>query len=318
MNDINLAHFKLIWQKKKVVEVPYLIKEDPLVSICVQTYNQVAYIKECLDSLISQKTTFPIEILLAEDESEDGTRSICIDYAQKYPDKIRLFLHCRQNNIKILGEPSANFPAIYNLLNTRGKFIAICEGDDFWGDPNKLQKQVDFLIKNPAYSFAYHSYITIDHKSNIIHSNEQKNQPQKDLSTEELLKVEYHPLLLTMCFKNVFNKAPHEMTRVMNLDTFILSILGNHGTGKYMDSIEPSFYRQNGKGVWTGQAREKKLVFKMQTFQNLHEYYFRINKTVLSIYFLRQKNMVKKMLLFQLIKSKKFMRALLLISSIKT
>ena len=186
MADLVLEHFKLIWQKKEIIQVPSIVVKDPIVSICVQTFNQVNYIEVYLNSLLSQLTTFTFEILLAEDDSNDGTRLICENYARKYPDKIKLFLHCRENNIRISGELSANFPGLYNLLSARGKYLAICEGDDQWNDPYKLQKQVDFLNNNPSYSLVYHSYKTIDHNSKEIISTEEKNQPQKDLSKEEV------------------------------------------------------------------------------------------------------------------------------------
>ena len=84
------------------------------------------------------------EILVGEDASSDGTRDVCIAYAKKYPKKIKLFLHSRENNIRVYGKPTAKFNSAYNSYNAKGKYIAICEGDDFWTDPLKLQKQVDF------------------------------------------------------------------------------------------------------------------------------------------------------------------------------
>ena len=74
-------------------------------------------------------------------------REICIEYAQKYPEKIRLFLHHPSNKIKVLDIITGNFNGFYNFYNTRGNYIAFCEGDDYWTDPLKLQKQVDYLKK---------------------------------------------------------------------------------------------------------------------------------------------------------------------------
>jgi len=81
-------------QKKDVIEFENSTENsDPVVSVCVQTYQHVNYIKKCLEGILMQKTKFKFEIILGEDDSKDGTRDICIDYAKKYPDKIRLFLH---------------------------------------------------------------------------------------------------------------------------------------------------------------------------------------------------------------------------------
>src|SRR6478735_1262142 len=110
---MNFKEFKEKYQFKEVEEYPSKANTNPLVSVCVQTYQHVNYIKECLDGILMQQTDFPFEVLLGEDQSTDGTREICIEYAQKYPDKIRLFLHHRENNIKINGRQTGKFNFLY-------------------------------------------------------------------------------------------------------------------------------------------------------------------------------------------------------------
>src|SRR5690242_14630931 len=95
---MNFDEFKKKYQKIPVDVFPTKLIENPLVSVCVQTYQHVHYIKDCLEGILIQQTDFPFEILLGEDQSIDGTREVCIEYAQKYPDKIKLFLHHRENN----------------------------------------------------------------------------------------------------------------------------------------------------------------------------------------------------------------------------
>lgn len=144
--------------KKEIIEFDnFVLNSKPVVSIMIITFNHKAYIKECLDGILMQKTNFQFEILLGDDDSTDGTREICIEYAKKYPEKIRLFLHHRENNIKINGNPTGRFNFLYNLYNARGKYIALCEGDDYWTDPLKLQKQVDFLERNEEYGICFHN-----------------------------------------------------------------------------------------------------------------------------------------------------------------
>lgn len=164
--DIN--EFKKTYEVKKVVENNNQVPPNPLVSVCVQTYQHVNYIKECLDGILNQQTDFDFEILLGEDASNDGTREICIDYAERYPDKIRLFLHHRENNIKLGGQPTGRFNFLYNLYLAQGKYIALCEGDDYWTDPLKLQNQVDFLEANPGYSMCFHEVEVKDETNNIF------------------------------------------------------------------------------------------------------------------------------------------------------
>ncbi len=132
-------------RKEEVLELPNRAPENPLLSVLVQTYNHDGFIAECLEGLLNQQTGFPYEILLGEDDSNDQTRAICMHYAVKYPGKIRLFFHKRENNYKINGRPSGRFNLLYNLSQARGKYIAFCEGDDFWNNTQKLQLQVDYL-----------------------------------------------------------------------------------------------------------------------------------------------------------------------------
>ncbi len=139
-------------------------KNSPLVSVCVQTYNQESYIRECLDGILMQQTTFPYEIILGEDESSDGTRDICKAYAKKHPDKIRLFLRSRKDVIYINGNATGRYNFIENLKACSGKYIALCEGDDYWTDPLKLQKQVDFLEGNLEFGICFHNVV----ESNIF------------------------------------------------------------------------------------------------------------------------------------------------------
>lgn len=125
------------------------------VSVSVVTYNQQDYIKQCLDGILKQQTNFEFEIILGEDESTDGTREICIEYANKYPE-IKLFLRRRENVIYINGNATGRNNFIENVKVCQGEFIALCEGDDYWTDPLKLQKQVDFLENNQTVNICFH------------------------------------------------------------------------------------------------------------------------------------------------------------------
>jgi len=123
--------------------------EKPLLSVCVITYNQEKYIKQCLDSILMQKTDFKYEIVVAEDCSPDNTREILLDYKERYPDTFNLILHDKNLGVN-MNSTSARVAA-------KGEFLAFCEGDDFWIDENKLQIQVDFLKKHPEYSAVTHN-----------------------------------------------------------------------------------------------------------------------------------------------------------------
>lgn len=123
----------------------------PLVSISCITYNHASYIKECIDGFLMQKTNFNFEVLIHDDHSTDGTEEIIKEYAKQYPDIIKPLFE--KENQYSLGKPIGS--AVWNLPRARGEYIAICEGDDYWTDPYKLQKQVDFLESHPDYGMYY-------------------------------------------------------------------------------------------------------------------------------------------------------------------
>lgn len=282
---MNFPEFKKKFQKNNVEESPNQVTSIPFVSVIVQTYNHSGFISSCLDSILNQETTFTFEILIGEDDSQDNTRKICQEYAEKHPTKIRLFLHHRENQIKILGEATSNFNALYNFYSARGIYVAFCEGDDMWADPLKLQKQVDFLEINSNFSFTFHSFITVDTKDHSIDSIENTLQPKKDLSKQDLLKNKYHPLLLCVCFRNVFNTLPKELAEVINVDTFLFSYLGQYGEAKFLNNITPSKYRKHNGGIWSHRKKEKKYLSKIVTYQKLMEYNNRIDDVLIGEFY---------------------------------
>ena len=121
--------------------------ETPLASIVVITYNQEHSLPATLDSLLAQKTSFPFEIVVGDDCSKDGTRSVMADYASRYPDIIRPIYN--ERNLGILG----NY--VSTLSHCKGKYRSACAGDDFWNDPEKLQLQVDVMERNPEIGLVY-------------------------------------------------------------------------------------------------------------------------------------------------------------------
>ena len=122
-------------------------EEKPLVSICCISYNHEKFISQCLDGFIIQKVDFPFEIVISDDCSTDNTKKIIDSYLLKYPTMFKDV------------SPSKNLGSMKNFFHTlskcTGKYIAYCEGDDYWIDENKLQMQVDFLENNPEYEMCY-------------------------------------------------------------------------------------------------------------------------------------------------------------------
>lgn len=128
------------------------MNNNPLLTIGCITYNHAGYISQCIEGFLMQKTTFPFEIIIHDDASTDGTSEIVKEYADKYPDLIKAIIQTK-NQYSNGGRIYSRF--IHPI--SRGKYIATCEGDDYWTDPYKLQKQVDFLEANPKYVFCGHN-----------------------------------------------------------------------------------------------------------------------------------------------------------------
>lgn len=131
----------------------------PLVSIQMLVYNHEKYIKQALDSILMQKVNFTYEIIVGEDCSKDNTRAILLEYKKRYPDKIKLILH--EKNVGM------NINASVIRQNCNGKYCANCEGDDYWTDPYKLQKQIDFLEKHQEYIGSAHKIEVVDENGEL-------------------------------------------------------------------------------------------------------------------------------------------------------
>ena len=124
-----------------------ITNNKPLVSVCMITYNHEAYIAEAIEGVLMQKTTFPVELIISDDCSRDNTREVVEKYALQYPNLIIADLPAQNRGMM------ANVQ--HNLSLARGKYIAFCEGDDYWVDPLKLQKQANFMEENPDYGLVY-------------------------------------------------------------------------------------------------------------------------------------------------------------------
>ena len=123
----------------------------PKASILCVTYNHAPYIRQAIDSFLMQETNFSYEIIIADDCSTDGTSAICAEYAEKYPDLVR-YLPSEKNVGGVENERRA-------IEAAQGEYIAVCEGDDYWLDNQKLQKQVEFMDAHPDYSVTWTKYM---------------------------------------------------------------------------------------------------------------------------------------------------------------
>ncbi len=154
------------------------------VSIICNAYNHELYIREALESFIMQKTTFPFEVLVHDDASTDNTAAIIREYEEKYPDIIKpIYQNENQHSqgIKII--------LTYQLIRAKGKYIAFCEGDDYWTDPYKLQKQFDIMEKNSQYSICLHKVKKVKGATKKIVGNFPDFDLPNVMTSEDIVKL---------------------------------------------------------------------------------------------------------------------------------
>jgi glycosyltransferase involved in cell wall biosynthesis len=262
---MNFQEFRHRYEHVPVTCYPHEVNGKPVVTVCVQTYKHVNFIKECLDSILQQQTNFPIEILLGEDGSTDGTRELCIQYADKFRTIIKLFLHHRENNIQIDGTPSGRFNFVYNLFSASGKYVVMCDGDDYWLDPLKLQKQVDFLERHPDYSMCFHQaeVLRIDGTRFFYNDiNENRTFLFKDLLEKNFIAT------ASCMFTNSIDSIPEWFYSLPAGDWGLHLINSSKGKIFYMKDCM-SVYRKHEGGIWSKLNKEQLLQKNIITLQIL-------------------------------------------------
>jgi glycosyltransferase involved in cell wall biosynthesis len=251
----------------------------PLVSIVCPAYNQEAYVAQTLEGFLMQETSFDYEILVNDDASTDGTARIIAEYVERYPTLIRPFYH--ETNQYSQGNPSV--PRLFG--EARGRYIAFCEGDDYWTDPRKLQLQVQFLENHPDYVLTYHDAIPFD--NNGQYPIQLQGDLRGDATALELQKA--RPIsTLTTVFRNVFDSLPKELVGAPLNDLVWWSLLGAYGKGKFMADVKPAMYRLHPGGVFSMRSNKRKLHMALQTSGALANYYNRLGNDELYEHFLME------------------------------
>lgn len=141
---------------------------SPLVIVHCLAFNQAHFIKQCLDGIVMQQTSFPFYAVVHDDASTDGTADIIRHYADNYPNIIRPIFETEN----LWSKPDGALDTVMNKACADAKYLAYCEGDDYWTDPLKLQKQVDFMEANPDYTICYHNVSILENNSQSFDNND--------------------------------------------------------------------------------------------------------------------------------------------------
>lgn len=202
----------------------------PKLSVCMVTYNHEKYIKQAIESVLMQKTDFDYEVVIGEDCSTDNTRKILSQYQMRYSNRIKVI-----NNNKNAG-PAKNF--IRTINSCKGKYIAYLEGDDYWTDPYKLQKQVDLLDSNPAYSMCFHTtqaFHEANHKKAYFIPSQ--NRKKREYVVEDILAYNFIASCSVMYRNDFFEKLPtwFDMLKIGDWPLHILYAM--HGSIGYTDEV---------------------------------------------------------------------------------
>ena len=179
---------------------------SPLVSIKCTVYNHEPYLRQCLDGFVMQKTNFPFEAIVHDDASTDGSAAIIREYAEKYPDIIKPIYETENQYSKKDGSLGRIMNA---AIHPDAKYIAICEGDDYWIDPLKLQKQVDYLESHPDYGLVFSDCKVFYHDTNNLHFERKDSSefPANDSFFNILLSKNVIPTLSVLIRKTCYFDA---------------------------------------------------------------------------------------------------------------
>ncbi len=215
-------------------------------SVLMVTYNHEKFISQALESILTQRVGFDYEIVIGEDCSTDSTRAIVMDYRQKYPDIIKLLL------------PDNNRGMMCNFMKTfeacSGTYIAMLEGDDFWTDPFKLQKQVDYLDSHPESVACFHNaqieYENEPGKQNFFHATQMKDS----YTLLDILNESIIPTCSTVFRAGLFGMFPDWYSSMPMGDWPLHVMNAQHGDYGYLAEVMAT-YRVHDGGVWSSQKR---------------------------------------------------------------
>lgn len=246
-------------------------------TVVTTTYNQENFIEDCIKGVLNQKTNFDFQFIISDDGSTDNTRDIITKYQKKYPDIIKPIF--REKNLG----PMKNFVTTLNEAHT--EYVALCDGDDFWTDKNKLQMQVDFLDKNKKYTICFH-------KTKIIYDDNSQEpeiyplEMKENLTFDDFMEGNFitaNTVVYRWQFKKKNSLIEIFPDDIVPGDYFVHLYHAKKGDIHYIDK-QMSCYRRQASGMWYGTSKPELLLkhykkngIKMIKFYDEAEKIFDIN-----------------------------------------
>lgn len=245
------------------------MNSSPLVSVFMISYNQQDYIIEALESVLNQKTDFTFQVVLSDDCSTDSTQDIVKGFLENHPEKDRVIFIKQEKNLGWM----PNFILTLKKCQESGaKYIAMCEGDDFWTNENKLQKQIDLLEQNPDVVLACHQYKELYNdgsikdfpyfRKNFFQGNKSFKFSQKDF--EEFMRIQTMTIVFRSSALDLSLKEKYDYY----CDTHIKHHILDHGLGLYTNDFD-AVYRIHGKNVFMSLDVRKKTKFSYDVYKDL-------------------------------------------------
>lgn len=240
---------------------------EPSVSVCMVTFNHERFVAQAIESVVRQKTDFPFELIIGEDCSTDGTRGICEMCARRYPDLIRLLPSERNLGMHANGRRT--------LQACRGECIAFCEGDDYWTDSSKLQRQADHMAGHSGCACCFHNAMILRNREEYPWFAEHPDHadqhcpPARPLTAADLICGNVMPTVTAMYRREALAFRPAWVDDVIGVDWATSVLATQAGSLDYLP-YTMSVYRADSGGAWSGRCGRKRWAATLHQM-DLHE-----------------------------------------------
>ena len=240
-------------------------EQTPFVAVWMVTYNHEMYISQAIEGILNQKTNFKIKLFIGEDCSTDNTRAICQQYEKNNSEMMEVIC-TSENNIML------NARNIYKECSDSGaKYVAMCEGDDYWIDENKLQMQVDFLESNLDYSICFHNIYELSADKGLRISPFYTSKEEKTYTIEELAKGNFISTASVVYRNGFFNI--HDLFNGALIGDYVLHLLNaQHGKIKYFP-VPMTVYRIHNTSIFSGKSHKYQCENMLKTLNKLINYF---------------------------------------------